>query len=164
MSFIFVGPQFDSQWPETLSLKVDQVSAQFPNDIALRDGLGDSMTYKAMDRTVDQISEELLQVGIQTGDKVGVFQQPSAMWICSLLAIWRSGAVYVPLDPRNGLPRLAATCGVVEPSAVLCDSSTAADVAQLALPAPAPSMLTRSVRRTALPLAVPTCPRVIRLP
>ncbi|KAK4863417.1 hypothetical protein LT330_002195 [Penicillium expansum] len=127
------GPQFDSQWPETLSLKVDQVSTQYPNDIALRDGLGDSMTYKAMDRTLDQISEELFQAGIQPGDKVGVFQQPSAMWICSLLAIWRSGAVYVPLDPRNGLPRLAATCGVVEPNSVLCDSSTAADVAQLAL-------------------------------
>ncbi|KAJ6141247.1 hypothetical protein N7470_010143 [Penicillium chermesinum] len=128
------GAEIDNQWPETLSLKVDQVSAQFPNDIALRDGLGDSMTYKAMDRTVDQISEGLVQVGIQPGDKVCVFQQPSAMWICSLLAIWRSGAVYVPLDPRNGLNRLAATCGVIEPSSLLCDSSTAADVAQLALP------------------------------
>ncbi|EHA27435.1 hypothetical protein ASPNIDRAFT_128601, partial [Aspergillus niger ATCC 1015] len=101
----------------------------------------------AMDRAIDQISEELVQAGIQPGDKVGVFQQPSAMWICSLLAIWRSGAVYVPLDPRNGLPRLAATCGVVEPSSVLCDSSTAADVAQLALPAGASTINVDQVRK-----------------
>ncbi|GAQ44038.1 hybrid NRPS/PKS enzyme [Aspergillus niger] len=141
------GPQFDSEWPETLSLKVDQVSAQFPNDIALRDGLGDSMTYKAMDRIIDQISEELVQTNIQPGDKVGVFQQPSAMWICSLLAIWRSGAVYVPLDPRNGLPRLAATCSVVEPSSVLCDSSTVFDVARLALPAGASTINVDQVRK-----------------
>ncbi|KAJ5920032.1 hypothetical protein N7516_010890 [Penicillium verrucosum] len=142
------GPQFDGQWPETLSLKVDQVSAQFPNDIALRDGLGDSMTYKAMDRTLDQISEELVQAGIQPGNKVGVFQQPSAMWICSLLAIWRNGAVYVPLDPRNGLSRLAATCSVVEPSSVLCDSSTAAGVAQLALPVGTSTINVDQVRKT----------------
>ena len=105
------------------------------------------MTYKAMDRTLDQISEELVQAGIQPGDKVGVFQQPSAMWICSLLAIWRNGAVYVPLDPRNGLPRLAATCGVVEPASVLCDSSTAADVAQLALPEGASTINVDQVRK-----------------
>ena len=106
------------------------------------------MTYKVMDRTIDQISEKIVQVGIQSGDKVGVFQQPSALWICSLLAIWRIGAVYVPLDPRNGLPRLAATCSVVEPTSVLCDSSTTGDVNELVLSSGAITINVDEVRKS----------------
>ncbi|CEJ94083.1 hypothetical protein VHEMI09637 [[Torrubiella] hemipterigena] len=125
------GPQFDSEWTETLSQKVDQVSAQFPQDIALRDGLGNELTYAAMNRTIDQISEELVNANVKAGDKVGIFQQPGAPWICSLLATWRSGAVYVPLDPRNGLARLGATASVVEPAAIICDDSVAKDVSDI---------------------------------
>lgn len=128
------GPQFDSTWTETLSQKVDDVSAKYPQDIALRDGLGNTLTYAAMNRTIDQISEELVKGNVKPGDKVGIFQQPGAPWICSLLATWRSGAVYVPLDPRNGLARLGATVGVVEPSAIICDNSVAKDVSELSAP------------------------------
>lgn len=129
-----VGPQFTSEWPETLSQKVDHVSLQYPDDIALRDGYANVLSYRAMNHATDQICEALVHANIKPGDKVGVFQKCGVMWICSLLAIWRSGAVYVPLDLRNGLPRLVSTVDVVRPGAILCDDSVAEDIVQLACP------------------------------
>lgn len=128
------GPKFTSEWPETLSQKVDQVSLQYLDDIALRDGYSNVLTYRAMNHAVDQMCEALLRADINPGDKVGVFQKCGVMWVCSLLAIWRSGAVYVPLDLRNGLPRLASIIDVVGTSAILCDNSVADSIVQLAAP------------------------------
>lgn len=140
------GPQFDSEWAETLSLKIDEISTQFPEEASLVDSAG-KFTYKTMNRLMDQITEELVKGGVKAGDKVGVFQQPSSLWIASLLAIWRAGAVYVPLDPRNGVPRLASTVGVVEPRAIIHDDSNAKDVAALAAPANATIVNVNDVRK-----------------
>ncbi|KAM3566124.1 hypothetical protein ARSEF4850_000869 [Beauveria asiatica] len=130
------GSQFDGQWPETLSLKIDEISAKNPESIAVAD-ISNSFTYSSMNRFIDQITQELIQGGVKPGDKVGIFQQPSSLWISSLLAVWRAGAVYVPLDPRNGVPRLASTVGVVQPQAIIHDDANAKDVSSLAAPASA---------------------------
>lgn len=48
-----------------------------------------------------------------------------------MLAIMRLGAIYVPLDLRNPLPRLASVAVDCEPKAVLVDETTLNDVAKL---------------------------------
>lgn len=140
------GPQFDAQWPGTISTKIDEISAQFSEDAALIDE-SSKFTYKSMNRLMDQITEELIEGGVKAGDKVGIFQQPSALWVCSMLAIWRAGAVYVPLDPRNGVPRLASTVGVVEPRAIIHDDRNSKDVAALSAPANATIVNVNDVRK-----------------
>ncbi|ATY64651.1 Beta-ketoacyl synthase [Cordyceps militaris] len=140
------GLQFDAQWPETLSLKIDEISAKFPESPALVD-VSNKFTYTSMNRLIDQITEELAQGGVKAGDKVGIFQQPSSLWISSLLAVWRAGAVYVPLDPRNGVPRLASTVGVVQPQAIIHDDANSKDVAALAAPASATIININNVRK-----------------
>ncbi|KAJ9137155.1 AMP-binding enzyme family protein [Pleurostoma richardsiae] len=125
------GPSLRREWPEALSHRIDDVAAQHPNDIAVRDGLGSSYTYAALQKEVDAIGDSLLLAGVMPGQIVAVFQEPSARWICSLLAIWRVGAVYVPLDPKRGLPALASIAAGVKPQVVLCSATTVSDVPAL---------------------------------
>lgn len=47
----------------------------------------------------------------------------------------RVGAIYVPLDLRNPLPRLAAIVGDCQPHAILADgTTTASDTSELKVP------------------------------
>lgn len=82
--------------------------AQFPDAIALKDGYGRILTYTDMDKRVNSIATALRAQLPDNEEQsvVGIFQMPSADWICSLIAINRIGALYLPLDLRNGIPRL----------------------------------------------------------
>lgn len=134
-----VGPDMTSSWPSTLPHRIDQVAHQNPDEIALADGLGSRLTYRAMMQRIEAIAEALLQrtkkeagaAAAGPGSRVLVFQQASTDWICSLLAIMRIGWVYVPLDLRNPISRLAAQAQHCQPVAVLADATTAADAPQL---------------------------------
>ncbi|KAJ5692060.1 hybrid PKS-NRPS biosynthetic cluster [Penicillium macrosclerotiorum] len=128
------GPNLVSTWPETLPHRIDQVAKGRPNAIALKDDSGKDMSYTDMINRVEAIGEILGNCGIQPGARVLVFQQATADWICSMLAIMRIGCVYVPLDLRNPLPRLATVAVDCDASAILTDSSTTQDVPQLNVP------------------------------
>jgi hybrid polyketide synthase/nonribosomal peptide synthetase ACE1 len=99
----------------------------------LKDGYGSSLTYKEMDNRVESISYALRRQlpGDGTPPIVGVFQMPSADWMCSLLAIQRIGAIYMPLDLRNGTPRLKSNVEAAQPSALLTDAETANQVHEI---------------------------------
>jgi hybrid polyketide synthase/nonribosomal peptide synthetase ACE1 len=74
------------------------------------------------------ISDALVSTGTIEGSRVAVFQEPTINWVCSLVAILRIGAVYIPLDLRNPLERLAAIVEAAKPSAILVHSATASNV------------------------------------
>ncbi|RYP74293.1 hypothetical protein DL771_003114 [Monosporascus sp. 5C6A] len=61
---------------------------------------------------------------VEQGSRVAVLQEPGVDWVCSMLAIMRVGAAYVPLDPNYGLPRLKVIVYESKPSAVLIHSRT----------------------------------------
>lgn len=82
------------------------------------------LTYAQMGNRIDAISKALIDAGTVQGTVVGVFQEPSADWICSLLAIFKAGAVYVPLDLRNSIPRLASIVKASRPSVIITDITT----------------------------------------
>lgn len=112
------------EWPITVAHRIDQMINQYPNSTALKDGYGRVLTYAAMDKRVENIAHALHEQ-LHENDKqaiVGVFQMPSADWICSLLAIHRIGAIYLPLDLRNSIPRLKSNITRAKPAAILTDS------------------------------------------
>ena len=100
----------------------------------MKDGLGRVLTYAEMIDRVQAIAEVLQTEGISVGSRVAVFQQATSDWVCSLLAIMRIGAIYIPLDLRNPLPRLAAITGNCKPHAILADGTTVSDVPELNVP------------------------------
>ena len=95
------------------------------------DGLDRVLTYSDMISRIEAISEALVNAGVGAGSRVLVYQQPSADWPCSMLAIMRIGAIYVPLDLRNPITRLAAVAKDCAPSAILADSTTLDEAPQL---------------------------------
>ena len=123
-----------SDWPESLPHRIDQVIPEHHDDVALMDGTGKILTYSAMTSRIDAIAEALQNAGVGAGKRVLVYQQATSDWPCSMLAIMRLGAVYVPLDLRNPIQRLAAVATDCEPTAVLVDDSTMDDVPQLDVP------------------------------
>lgn len=122
--FYDTGPGLQLTWPATVAHRIDEVISQYPNSIALKDGDGRALTYAKMDERVESIARALVSHLPDSDGQavVGVFQMPSADWICSLLAIHRVGATYLPLDLRNSIPRLRANVKAVRPAAILVDS------------------------------------------
>jgi len=96
------------EWPSTLSHRVDQMVHEHGSDIAVKDGVGNTLTYSQIAGRVNSIATALVAADAVDGSRVAVFQEPTSEWVCSLLAIFRVGSVYVPLDLRTSLPRLAA--------------------------------------------------------
>ena len=126
-----LGLDLVSDWPSTLPHRIDQIAQENADKIALTDGLSNSLTYAAMIKRVEAIAEALLKAGVDRSSRVLVYQQASSDWICSMLAIMRIGGVYVPLDLRNPIARLAAQAEHCQPAAVLADDSTVDDAPHL---------------------------------
>lgn len=116
------GADMDLEWPSTISHRVDEIANQFPERDALKYGSGTSMCYKEMISRVDAIAMALRNSSLAAGAVVGVFQTPSADWICSLLGILKAGGLYLPLDLRNSLPRLKQMVSASKPALILTDN------------------------------------------
>ncbi|KAH6867729.1 hypothetical protein B0T10DRAFT_596949 [Thelonectria olida] len=118
------APNFEPKWQSTISHRIDEMIQTKDAKAALKDENGNALTYGQMGRRVNAIAQALLKAGTAQGTVVGVFQEPSADWICSLLAILRAGAVYLPLDLRNSIPRLTSIVKAARPSVIVTDDTT----------------------------------------
>jgi len=78
--------------------RFDQAAAQTPGAIACYDRVGE-WTYEAIASHVNRLANALVAQGIGAGDVVGVCLERGAQLLISLLAIWKTGAGYVALDP-----------------------------------------------------------------
>ncbi|KAI5919279.1 hypothetical protein F4810DRAFT_714627 [Camillea tinctor] len=126
------GPQMNFQWSPTLGHRVHEMCQQYPDAVALKDDRGlVSLTYADLEKKAREIRNELVAGGIKPGDRVAVFQEATPDWICSMIAIFWAGAVYVPLVLLNPMPRLAATVQAAEPTAILAHAATAHLAAEL---------------------------------
>ncbi|PYI02720.1 hypothetical protein BO78DRAFT_422284 [Aspergillus sclerotiicarbonarius CBS 121057] len=118
------GPAAPMQWPETVVHRIDQMIQQNGKKPALKDGSGKSLTYKEMGQRIDSIAEALRKADTPKGAVIGVMQEPGVDWICSMLAVFRAGAVYVPLDLRNSIHRTKSAIQTTQPVVLLVDQAT----------------------------------------
>ncbi|KAI2612374.1 PKS-NRPS hybrid [Hypoxylon fragiforme] len=119
------GPSHTHVWRETLVHRIDEMVERYGGSQAVVDGSGSSLTYSQLARRVNSIAASMQ--GMKRGSRVGVYLDPGADWICSLLAILRHDAVYVPLDSVSGTSRLSAILQDSKPDLLLVDDSTEAD-------------------------------------
>lgn len=130
----YLGPEMASEWPSTIIRRIEDVSRRSPEVNALRDGHGMTLTYTQMMDETHKIADSLRNAGVKPGDKVVVFQQPTCLSICSLLAIMRVGAAYMPLDLRSPVSRLQAIVDDCKPAAMLTHKDTARFAALRSIP------------------------------
>ncbi|PGH17239.1 hypothetical protein AJ80_04881 [Polytolypa hystricis UAMH7299] len=128
------GAAIEYEWGPTVVHRIDDMIREHGSDLALKDGTGRVLNYSQMAGRVNAICAALVEANAVDGAKVAVFQQPTTDWICSMLAIFRAGAVYLPLDLRTPLPRLATIVGVAQPQVILAHDQTRSDVEALGAP------------------------------
>ena len=78
-----------------------------------------SITYGRLNAAADHVADELVRIGVEVGDHVAILLDRSAAMIATMLATLKVGAVYVPLDPENSLPRLTAIVAQTRPRVIV---------------------------------------------
>ncbi|NUP27653.1 MAG: non-ribosomal peptide synthetase [Nocardia sp.] len=92
------------------------------NEVALKDSRSTS-TYGQLDIWIDRICLELIESGVAESDSIAVVTPPrrTPHTTAAMLAIWRLGAVYVPLAADQPRERTAAVLGVCPVRVALLD-------------------------------------------
>ena len=131
---------------------------QTPEAVAISDG-ADSWTYRELDVASNQLAHLMTGYGARPGSSVALLFHRSAEAIVAILAVLKTGAAYLPIDPAlpaarmqfmlaDAAPVAAITTAALRSRldghdlAVLVTSEVATDVAAAALPStplPAPT-------------------------
>ena len=80
-------------------------AAQTPDRPALR-FKGEDTSYKALERQANRLAHFLVAKGVSTGDVIGLYLARSPLWPVGMLAIWKVGAIFLPLDAELPSERL----------------------------------------------------------
>ncbi|GGN01243.1 amino acid adenylation domain-containing protein [Streptomyces fuscichromogenes] len=91
--------------PDSLPDLFRRCVARVPEAVALRDG-AQVWTYAELDTRSDRLAGTLARHGVGPGDLVGALVDRSSASVVTILAILKTGAAYVPLDPSYPAERL----------------------------------------------------------
>jgi len=67
---------------------------------------GETLSYRGLDRRSNRLAHRLHALGIGRGVRVGVCLERSSEMVVAFLAVAKTGATYVPLDPTDPTERL----------------------------------------------------------
>ena len=73
------------------------------------------MTYGELEKRSNQVSRALKKMGVEAGDRIGIFMNKSIDSLVSLFGILKSGAAYVPIDhmaPLNRVEFIVNNCDI----------------------------------------------------
>ncbi|MEV0391013.1 amino acid adenylation domain-containing protein [Nonomuraea sp. NPDC050643] len=102
-----VVEQWNSTAAEGLGTPVvASFEAQQPDAVAVVAD-GTEVTYAELDERANRLAHVLIGEGVRAESVVGVCLERGADLIATLLAVWKAGAAYVPIDPRQPVERIA---------------------------------------------------------
>ena len=96
---------------------------------------GQSLTYAALNAHANRLAHVLRARGVTTEVVVGLCVERSLDMVVALLAIWKAGGAYLPLDPSYPQRRLALMLDDARPALVLTQARLAAALALGGVPA-----------------------------
>ncbi|MFC8126033.1 amino acid adenylation domain-containing protein [Streptomyces sp. NPDC057302] len=102
-------------------------AAAAPDAVAVTDG-GRRWTYRELDERAGRLARVLREEGAAAGRRVAIALPRSLDMVAGLLAVVKSGASYVPLDPSHPPQRVAYVLDDTEALLVLTDSATGAQL------------------------------------
>ncbi|WP_445571904.1 non-ribosomal peptide synthetase [Pseudomonas sp. E102] len=77
------------------------------------------LSYAELDALSDRVAGSLDQAGVGRGDVVGLYLPRGAQMLVAMLACFKVGAAYLPLDPQQPPLRLAAVLDDAQPALLL---------------------------------------------
>ena len=98
--------------------------ARAPEAVAIRCGDG-SWTYREVDEAANRLAHLLVAHGAGPGQCVALLLSRSAQAVLSILAVLKTGAAYLPIDPALPAARIGFVLGDAAPIAALTTSELA---------------------------------------
>src|SRR6266536_3886998 len=68
--------------------------------------LDQALTYGELEKLSNQLAHALIEIGVVSGDRIGIYLQKSPAAIVSIFGVLKTGACYVPVDANAPGPRL----------------------------------------------------------
>lgn len=97
---VLAGPAHIAKFEAATCIdKFEQIAAQLPDRIALMQPEAEPLTYGALNKSANRLAANLCAAGVQKGDTIGICMARSPTFITAMLAIWKTGAAFVPMDP-----------------------------------------------------------------
>ncbi len=108
MTFSYVsGASATALLGETIGARLAQVSARFPEALALvvrQQAV--RLTWRELAERVEAFAAGLVALGLQPGDRIGIWSPNNAEWVITQLATARAGLVLVTINPAYRLSEL----------------------------------------------------------
>ncbi|WP_256733789.1 AMP-binding protein, partial [Pseudomonas reactans] len=114
----FNATQADFPQGTTLHARVEAQAALTPDAIAAVHS-GRQLTYAELNQQANLLAHHLLALGVKPDDRVAIVARRGLDTLAGLLAILKSGACYVPVDPSHPAERLTYLLTDSAPVAVL---------------------------------------------
>ncbi|MFE5507367.1 amino acid adenylation domain-containing protein [Amycolatopsis japonica] len=114
-----VGHWGVSSEPTPDVLAPDLFSRQDESAVAVVAG-DETLSYGELAERAERLAGYLSGKGVRRGDRVAVVMDRSPDLIATLLAVWKAGAAYIPLDPAYPAERVKFMLADAEPAAVVC--------------------------------------------
>ena len=113
--------------PQSLAGKVESQAAQTPEAVAIK-FMDTCLSYGELNGRANRLARYLITQNVGPEDIVAVCLPRSPEFIISLLAILKSGAAYLPLDPNYPPSRLAFMLEDARPSFVIGTATSASEL------------------------------------
>ncbi|WP_440055082.1 amino acid adenylation domain-containing protein [Pseudoalteromonas sp. T1lg65] len=114
----------DSGTPKHAALQFEALAAERAEQEAVRCE-GESISFAALDAQANQLAGYLKeQYQVTAGARVGLCLSRSIDMLVAIVAVWKLGAAYVPLDPTHPVTRIQDIVEDAELSVVLCETAT----------------------------------------
>ncbi len=83
--------------------------------------LGETLSYLDLDRMSSSLATDLILRGFRPGDRFAAYMQNVPEYPVALLAAWKAGGVFVPINPMNRLRELSVILGDARPTAIIME-------------------------------------------
>lgn len=104
--------------PALVAARIAETAQAYPARVALRQG-DTAVTYDELMARADDLAQVLAAQGARAGQRVGLLLPRGTAFVVAMLACLRSGAAFVPLDPKAPAVRTDALIADMRPVAVL---------------------------------------------
>ncbi|MGI5309467.1 amino acid adenylation domain-containing protein [Rheinheimera sp. WS51] len=112
----FNATQIDYPRQKRIDQLISQQAKATPNKIAIE--AEQCLTYHELEQYSQRIAQALALQGVRSGEHIGIMLERSALMVCTMLALMKLEAAYVPLDPAYPAQRLqyifqSAQCSIL---------------------------------------------------
>ncbi|WP_447733392.1 non-ribosomal peptide synthase/polyketide synthase [Pseudomonas shirazensis] len=107
---------------QTVHAMVEARAATAPAAVALLQD-GQALRYDELNRRANQLAHQLIERGVQVGDRVALCLPRNSERVVALLAVLKAGAAYVPVDPWYPAERIAYLLADSLPALVVSETA-----------------------------------------